>query len=583
MIRTNGTACVWLSIALSLAACSGEIQRNQGPGGSAPFAPGESRGGVTASGTTPSGSKPGAGNQDPGSAGTGGTGVPDVNRVGIHRLNNSEYDNTVRDLLGVSATPADTFIADEKALGFDNIAAALGMTDAQYEQYFDAAASLTDAVFADAKLRARIVTCMPASATDSKCAETIVRAFGLRAFRRPVRDDELDKLVALAAEATKIGEDFDGSIAHVVRAMLSSVPFLYRIELDPDPTSITPHPLDGYELASRLSYLLWSTMPDDALFAAAEHDELSDGAQLSKQLARMLADPRSDRFLSGFAAQWLGLRALQSHQVEPSVFPEFDEPLRDAMIREGLAYFDLFLHGERSLSEFFSADVNFVDDSLASLYGMNGGPYNDPKKPTIVTSDARRGFLGLASFLTLTSFAYRTAPTLRGKWVLENLLCQEIPPPPPNVPQLVKMDEVDQSLNVRERLAEHRANPTCASCHATLDPIGLGLESFDAIGRYRERYAEGDMVDASGMLPSGETFDGLLELSSLLAKDDRLADCASQKLLTYALSRKLEDGDQPFLAAIRERFARDGGSVRALLEQIVLSEPFRNRRGEPEP
>lgn len=579
MIRSHGKARIWSLLALSLAACSGEIQRNQGPGGSAPFAPDESRDGVTASGAEPGGSKPGAGNQVPGSAGAG---VRDVNRVGIHRLNNTEYDNTVRDLLGVSETPANTFIADEKALGFDNIADALGMTDAQYEQYFDAAASLTDAVFADAKLRARIVTCTPASALDTKCSETIIRAFGMRAFRRPVRDEEVEKLVALAAEATQIGEDFDGSIAHVVRAMLSSVPFLYRVELDPDPTASTPHALNGYELASRLSYLLWSTMPDDALFAAAEHDELSDDARLSQQLARMLADPRSARFLSGFAAQWLGLRALQSHQVEPSVFPEWGEPLRDAMIREGLAYFDLFLHGERSLSEFFSADVNFVDDTLADLYGMNGGPY-DPKKPTIVTSDARRGFLGLASFLTFTSFAYRTAPTLRGKWVLENLLCQEIPAPPPNVPQLVKMDEVDQSLNVRERLAEHRANPTCASCHATLDPIGLGLESFDAIGRYRERYAEGDAVDASGVLPSGETFDGLLELSSLLAKDDRLADCASEKLLTYALSRKLEDGDQPFLAEIRERFTRDGGSVRALLEQIVLSEPFRSRRGEPEP
>jgi hypothetical protein len=579
MIRTHRSARLWLPIALSLAACSGEIQRNQGPGGSAPFQPDESRGGVTASGAKPSSGNTGAGNRDPGSAGAG---VRDVNRVGIHRLNNAEYDNTVRDLLGVSETPADTFIADEKALGFDNIADALGMTDAQYEQYFGAAASLTDAAFADAKLRARIVTCMPASATDTACTESIIRAFGLRAFRRPVRDDELEKLVALAAEAGKLGEDFNGSIAHVVRAILSSVPFLYRIELDPDPTSSTPHPLDGYELASRLSYLLWSTMPDDMLFAAAERGELSDDSQLSQQLARMLADPRSDRFLSGFAAQWLGLRALQSHQVEPSVFPEWGEPLRDAMIREGLAYFDLFLHGGRSLSEFFSADVNFVDDSLADLYGMNGGPY-DPKKPTIVTSDARRGFLGLASFLTFTSFAYRTAPTLRGKWVLENLLCQEIPPPPPNVPQLVKMDEVDQSLNVRERLAEHRANPTCASCHATLDPIGLGLESFDAIGRYRERYAEGDLIDASGVLPSGETFDGLLELSSLLAKDDRLADCASEKLLTYALSRKLEDGDQPFLAEIRERFTRDGGSVRALLEQIVLSEPFRSRRGEPEP
>ena len=579
----NSSTRMTVLLALLLAACSGQIQRNQGPAGSEPFTPGESTGTGTQAGAS-TGNKPGKSNA-PGAAGASGANgaqAGDVNRVGVHRLNNNEYDNTVRDLLGVSETPARSFIADEKALGFDNIADALGMTEAQYEQYFDAAATLTDTVFADAKLRARILTCMPASAQDTSCTESIVRAFGKRAFRRPLSDAEVTKLSALAADATKIGEDFPGSIAHVVRAMLSSAPFLYRVELDPDPTSATPHPLGSYELASRLSYLLWSTMPDDALFSAAEGDQLSGDAQLSSELARMLADPRSERFLTGFAAQWLGLRGLQSHQVEPSVFPEFDEPLRAAMIREGLAYFDLFLHGERSLREFFSADVNFVDDELADLYGMNGGPY-DASKPTIVTSDARRGFLGLASFLTFTSFAYRTAPTLRGKWVLENLLCQEIPAPPPNVPQLVKMDEVDQTLNVRERLAEHRANPVCASCHATLDPIGLGLENFDAIGRYRESYAAGDAVDASGMLPSGESFDGLMELSTLLAADERLSDCASEKLLTYALSRKLEDGDQPFLADIRQRFMRDGGSVRALLQQIVLSEPFRFRRGEPEP
>ena len=255
------------------------------------------------------------------------------------------------------------------------------------------------------------------------------------------------------------------------------------------------------------------------------------------------------------------------------------------MVREGSQYFSQFLQGGRSMAEFFTADVNFVDAQLAQLYGISGSNF-DASKPTVVTSDARRGFLGLANFLTVTSFSYRTAPTLRGKWVLENLLCQVIPPPPPNVPKLddaVAASQATQSLNVRERLAEHRKNPQCASCHTILDPIGLGLENFDAIGHYRTAYPNGDSVDASGMLPSGESFSGLDQLSSLLVGDTRLIDCASEKLVTYALSRRLVGADEPFLAQLRAQWRLDGTSMRALLDDIVRSEPFRYRRGEVPP
>ena len=565
----------------TLVACTGEIEPATGspttlPGNGAGFGPGSGPGGIGLPGTSPSTAGAGAGGAQDGQR--------DVNRVPLHRLNNTEYDNTVRDLLGVSQTPARSFIADEKALGFDSIADALGMTEAQYEQYWNAAISLTDTVFADAALRARIVTCQPAAPDDDACTESIITAFGRRALRRPPTADELTRLIALAEQARARGDDFDASIAHVVRALLSSVGFLYRVELDPDPESPSAHPLNDFELASRLSYLLWSTMPDDALLDAAERGELQEDGALSTQLARLLDDPRSSRFVDSFAGQWLGMRALQSHQVDTDAFPAWDDALRDAMVREGLAYFDQFLHGERSFDEFFTADVSFVDEPLAELYDFAGDDF-DPAQPLSVTSDERRGFLGLASFLTLTSFSHRTAPTLRGKWVLESLLCESIPPPPPEVPELD--DETDgadaQSLNVRERLAAHRENPSCAGCHTTLDPIGLGLESFDAIGRYRTSYAEGDAIDATGMLPSGESFDGLLELSSLLADDPRLARCVTEKLMTYALSRKLEDGDQPYLDELGERFTAEGSSLRALLRAIVLSEPFRYRRGEPAP
>ncbi len=565
-----------LVFALGLVACTGAITDHSHGENDSPFRPGAIAGATGAAGSHAAGASGQAG------VSGGASGAGDVGRVGIHRLNNLEYDNTVRDLLGVASTPASTFIADEKALGFDSIADALGMTEAQYEQYFNASESLVDAAFADAALRAPIMLCVPSSATDTACTERIVRSFGARAWRRPLADAEIERLTQLAGDALALGESFEGAIAQVAKAMLASLPFLYRLELDPSPDSSAPHPLDAYELASRLSYLLWSTMPDEALFESARSGALLDDDALRAQLTRMLSDERSDAFVASFGGQWLGMRELRSHQIDREIFPEWDEPLREAMINEGLAYFSELLRGNRSMDELFTADVSFVDSQLAELYGMSGISSDEPVRVED-TSDQRRGFLGLASFLTLTSFSYRTAPTLRGRWVLENLLCEHINPPPANVPELDDEPEAGgdlESLNVRERLAMHRENPSCAGCHVMLDPIGLGLESFDAIGRYRTQYAGGDAVDASGMLPEGDEFDGIMELSALLADDPRLLDCASQKLMTYALSRELGDADAPYLDAIRARWKDEGATLRGLLEQIVLSEPFRYRHGE---
>jgi hypothetical protein len=484
----------------------------------------------------------------------------DVNRVDLHRLNNTEYDNTMRELLGVDSTPAASFIGDEKALGFDNIASALGMTDAQYEQYWNAADDLVERSFANATLRARILTCDPGSADPSACTRDIVRRFGVRAFRRPLTDEDVEPLASLAADARAMGEPFERSIALVAKAMLASPRFLYRVELDP---SNDAHALEAYELASRLSYLVWSSMPDQPLFELAKSGRLSEDDTLARELDRMLDDPRADAFVASFAGQWLGMRELRSHTVEKSVFTEWSEPLRDAMLREGLEYFDEFFRGERGLNEFFSAELS-PDKTLAAHYG----------------SSKRKGFMELASFLTLTSFSYRTAPTLRGKWVLENLLCEPVAPPPANVPQLndtAAKGGDEQSINVRERLAEHRVNPACAGCHNVLDPIGFGLEHFDAIGRYRADYGAAGAIDASGVLPSGERFDGSSELSALLARDERFAQCASKKLLTYALSRALVKSDDVYLAEVRA----SGQNLRSLLAAIVQSDVFRMRRGEP--
>jgi hypothetical protein len=525
---------------------------------------------------------PGAAGPSPGAAANGtSTGVADVNRVPIHRLNNSEYDNTVHDLLGVTSTLGKTFIADEKLFGFDVIASAFGMTDAQFEQYFDAADALVEETFGSDSLRGRIMTC---TSSDATCTKKIIADFGLRAWRRPLETAEVDRLATLASDAMAQGEDFTGGIKHVIRTMLSSVEFLYRVELDPNAASVEPHPVGPYELASRLSYLFWSTMPDDELLAAASTGDLTKTDVLAAEVDRLLRDARARQFVTNFAGQWLGLRDLESHQVDPGVFPNFGEPLRNAMIGEGLAYFDEFLSGGRGLNEFFTADVNFVDASLAELYGFSPTSTTGLMRVTN-TGDARRGFVGLSSFLTLTSYSYRTAPTLRGKWVLENLLCEHIEPPPPNVPDLDAMSGDPASLqseNVRKRMEAHRADPKCASCHKVLDPIGLGLENFDAIGTYRSRYANGDDVDASGVLPDGTNFVGLTELTDALSKDTRLTDCVSQKLLTYALSREVVATDAAYLEAIRKDWEADGMGLASLLERIVLSEPFRNRRGESE-
>jgi hypothetical protein len=451
------------------------------------------------------------------------------------------------------------------------------MTPAQYEQYFTAAEGLASIVFADPALRGRILTC----ASGDACVRQIVRAFGRRAWRRPLQDAEVERLARLAGEATAAGEDFTGSIRHVVATMLASMPFLYRIELDPRPDQTQPHPLDAHELASRLSYFLWSTMPDDTLLDLAGAGQLDTDAALDAQLARMLGDARASRFVSGFAGQWLGLRDLASHQVEAGVFPDWDEPLRKAMIAEGTLFFREFLDGGRGVGEFFTAPVSFVDARLARHYKLSVKAATDPVRVENPMSE-RPGFLGTGAFLTTTSFSYRTSPTLRGVWIHSTLLCTSVPQPPAMVPELDQPGSATASAtqNVRDRLAQHRSNAACASCHALFDPIGLGLETFDAIGRARTRYPNGDTIDPSGTMPDGATFRGLRDLAGLLARDERFPDCLERKLFVYAHGRELGAGDEPFLAQMRTAWRAEGLGLRSLLKQMVLSPTFRSRRGE---
>ena len=522
-------------------------------------------------------------------------GASDPGAVAIHRLNGFEYDNTINDLLGLSQDLAQrTFIPDQVgSSGFDNEASAFRMSDAEFEQYFDAADALAEQAFADPALAARIVTCTPAAAADATCLGDIINQFGQRAYRRPLAPDEVSRFQALAADALQNGEDFPGAVKQIVKAMLSSLQFLYRIEIDPDPSSRQAHRLGAYELANRLSYLLWSSMPDAPLFAAAQAATLVDDAMLSVQVDRMLQDPRANNFVASFAGQWLGMRALSAHQVEATAFKNWNEPLRQAMVQEVALFFNEFLNGDLPWTQFLTAPVHFVNGPLAALYGFPNIAATETQMTRVDNADPRRiGFLGLGAFLTQSSFSYRTVPTLRGKWVYENLLGEDIPAPPANVPPLdaaknAATDVSTQEENVRERLVAHRTDPACAACHALLDPIGLGLENFDGIGAYRSAYGNGQAIDASGLLPDGTKFDGLIQLASALsqgAKQTELVNFAARQLMTYAISRSLNlvppaSSDGPFLAQIQQQWAKQDYRLKSLLKDVVLSETFRSRRG----
>jgi hypothetical protein len=531
-----------------------------------------------------------------GLGGSGGTAPPDVGRIAVHRLNSLEYDNTMRDLLGVDGTAQKTFQPDE-AGEFDNDAEQFQINDARFEQYFSTADAIGEQVFADTTptgLRQTYVyglvspSCVP-SATDTACTAKIISAFAQKAWRRPVSADELKDLVKLATDAVGLGETADGGIKQVVKTLLASPPFLYRIEMDPNPNSLQAHPLDPYELATRLSYLVWSSMPDKTLFDLAASKQISSDAVLSQQVDRMLADPKAASFTQSFAGQWLGARNMLAHQVEKTAFPTFDEPLRTALVQEELMYFDQFLQGTLPMTEFFTTPNNFVNTRLAKHYGMPAVTGTAFQK--VSNADPNRvGFLGLGSFLTFTSYSYRTAPTLRGRWVLLNLLCQRIDPPATLVPKLddptkPATDPSLQQENVRERLEMHRMALDCAACHNTLDPIGIGLENFDAIGAYRTKYSPTatKTIDSSGMLPTGETFTSVATLAALLSTKDRvkqLTDCSTRKMMTYALSRALTSSDTPYLNQIRTSWSGQGWGLKALMKDVVLNDTFRYRRGE---
>jgi len=439
----------------------------------------------------------------------------------------------------------------------------------------------------DTPSRRKIFVCRPAvdavDADERACASRILAGLARRAYRRPATDSEVETLMGFYASGRRDG-GFDAGIQFALERMLVDPDFLFRIERDPsDVAPGTPYRLSDLELASRLSFFLWSSIPDDELLEAALTGQLSDPAVLEQQTRRLLSDGRSTALVDNFVSQWLRLRNLESQQRESADYPEFDENLREAFRRETELFVESTIREDRSLLELLSANYTFVNERLARHYGIPRVYGDRFRRVTLDRDHPRGGLLGHGGLLMVTSHPNRTSPVLRGKWLLESILGAPPPEPPPNVPGLPDRGEGGEPASVRARLEQHRANPVCASCHAPMDPLGFALENFDAIGRWRATGEAGLPIDASATMPSGVQFDGPAGLRRvLLSRGEDFAGAVTEKLLAYAVGRGLEYFDRPSVRQIVRAAAPDDYRWSSIVLGIVKSAPFQWRRSRSE-
>ncbi len=407
-------------------------------------------------------------------------------------------------------------------------------------------------------------------------AREIVTDLARRAYRRPVTPAEVNQLTGLVALAQKDGDSFQEGLSLALTRMLISPNFLFRLERDPPAGAKAPVALNQHELATRLSYFLWSSMPDDALSRAADEGKLREPAVLEAQVRRMLKDAKSFAFVENFGGQWLQFRALESHTVERKAFQHFTEYTKLSMQRETEKFIEHIVREDRSVLDFVEANYSFLNQRMAEYYGVPGVEGWEFRKVTLPPESRRQGVLTHASVLTVSSYANRTSPVLRGKFILENILNSAPPPPPGDVPSLEE-GTLGVSKTMREELEKHRAQPVCASCHVRMDPLGFGLENFDAVGAWREKTGKFP-VDASGVLPDGRTFSGPLELAAILKMDkDDFVECITDKLLTYALGRGLKSADRSAIRRIATQVSATDYRFSGLVLAIVNTPQFRLR------
>lgn len=502
------------------------------------------------------------------------------------RLNRAEYNHTVRDLFGIDLRLQDLLPADGGGgEGFDTTGSALFTSSIHIEKYLAAADRVLTTVLPDtprqlspeiARARARVLVAKPTLFTRPRdAARTIVATFARRAFRRPVAPEEIERLMALFDRGYRRGDGFVPSVRLALKAVLISPDFLFLAE--PEPAGGGVRRLDAVPLASKLSYFVWASMPDDELLGLAESGELLDETVYRRQIRRLLADPKAEALGQRFALQWLDLDRLGT-EVRPDArtFPEFDNELGDAMRAEVVALFNHIFRSDRSLLELIDSDYTFVNERLARLYGVEGVSGPALRQVRLLTRE-RGGILGMAAVHALTSYPMRTSPVLRGKWVLESLLGEKVNPPPPDTPPLEERSEEAARLTLREQLELHRAKPECASCHSKMDPLGFGLENFDVLGRWRAT-DRGQPIDARGVLPSGEQFIGPSGLKAhLLARKDDVIKHLARKMAGFAFGRELTQFDECVIDQALKALQANQYRASILVEQIATSFPFRHR------
>ncbi|MSU49005.1 MAG: DUF1592 domain-containing protein [Opitutus sp.] len=506
---------------------------------------------------------------------------PDPGPFVIRRLNKVEYGNTLRDLFGVDPAVARELPDEVFGEGYLNTLSPL-----QSEQYLGIANAVLDRILAPdgappTRVQRRLFGDAPAPETDARAAaRKVARSLARNAYRRPPAEEELDVLVGVFDLARENHLAYPAALRLMLKAVLVSPQFLFITPASEVESGRKIVPLDDYQLASRLSYLLWATMPDAELLALADGGKLHEPAILQGQVKRLLQDPRSRALFDGFGAQWLGVGELESKTFDTAKFPLMTGEMRAAMYDEARLFFDSIVRDNRNVVSFVDSDYTFLNGTLAQLYGLEKTVTGPAMRKVTLTDPNRGGILGMPGILATTSFPNRTSAVKRGVWVLEQVLGEHVPPPPPNVPPLAQPDNATAAnLTLRQRTELHRTDAVCVNCHKILDPIGFGLENFDAIGRWREQDDSGGAIDATGELPGGKRFSSPRELKVIIAaKPAELSRNLTEKLLAYALCRQLEGYDEIVVDRLMETIAKDGFRMQTLIVEIVTSYPFTQLR-----
>ncbi len=499
-------------------------------------------------------------------------------RPAIRRLNRNEYNYTVRDLFGVNYYPGQNFPADGAGgEGFDNVGDALFVPPVLMEKYLAASKKIIDDTYADPKLIDRLLIVKPSEKTSpQEAAKSVLNYHASLAFRRNATTEDMAAMLAMAEKNLADGRPFEEALKAPLQSLLLHPSFLFRMENEQPGKD--KWRINDFELATRLSYFLWSSSPDRALLRLASEGKLSNPAILKQQTERLLNDPRAGALSRHFAGQWLGFDEIREvADPDTNRFPSFTPTLRSAMYRESVEFFGHLVKENRPVTELIDANYTFANEELARHYGISGVSGANIRK-ILLTDRNRGGVIGQASILVSTSVPLRTSPVKRGKWILDNLLGTPPPPPPPDAGVLPGDDKSSEGLTFRQQLEVHREKRECAGCHAKIDPLGFGLENFDAVGRWREKDANGKPVDSKATLPGNIVFSSPAELKTiLLSADELFLRNIARKMLAYSLGRALEYYDEPVISALVADLRKNDLRIRPLIHAITTSDPFQNR------